>query len=69
MVQRLLDLNDIRTLHVEWKASGVHFEGQNLTSEELYGAFALVTDTKGTEPLFYHAITEDLLDAPNTARS
>lgn len=53
MVQRLLELNDIRAFHVKWKASGVRFEGRNLTSEDLLcGAFALVTNTKDTEPLF-----------------
>lgn len=53
MVQRLLALNDLGALHLKRRAHRVQFEGPVVTSENLLcGLFAIMTNMKGTEPLF-----------------
>ncbi|KAF2473171.1 uncharacterized protein BDR25DRAFT_257397 [Lindgomyces ingoldianus] len=53
MVDRLLAMNDLRVIHLKWKALKTQVGSQTLSPEDLLcKTFAMMTQTEGTEHLF-----------------
>jgi hypothetical protein len=53
LVDRALSMNEIRILHLQWKALRAPVDGQAMSPEDLLCiTFAIMTKTRGTEALF-----------------
>ncbi|ORX97228.1 hypothetical protein BCR34DRAFT_593564 [Clohesyomyces aquaticus] len=59
MIDRLLAMNDLRVMHLKWKALVTQVGGQTLSPEDLLcKTFATMTKTEGTEHLFREGLNK-----------